>query len=171
MNEYRIPYTINGVKSSSTSLIVDIFNSSISLKNSSKPGISNSPYWDVICKSFSFASLISAAYIDTIGKVDEQGIKRIINKVKSGESIKTIVVVKHPEKEYFAVLDGHHRFWALKELGISTIKCAVVEDNIGLGFYLTKEGVFQPDPKITKYIRIPLKRFNQYMTWLSGFFN
>jgi hypothetical protein len=97
-------------------------------------------------------------------KVDKQGIQRITNNIKSGESIKSIVVVKHPEEEYFAVLDGHHRFWAFKELGIPTIKCAVVEDNIGLGFYLTKEGVFQPDPKITRYIRIPLKRFNQYIT-------
>jgi hypothetical protein len=102
--------------------------------------------------------------IVAVDKVDMGGIQRIIHKVKSGESIKTIVVVKHPEKEYFAVLDGHHRFWALKELGMSTIKCAVVEDSIGLGFYLTKKGVFQPNPKITKYIRIPLKRFNQYIT-------
>ena len=63
-------------------------------------------------------------------KVDVDGVYRFIRKVKSGESLKTIVVVKHPEKEYFVVLDGHHRFWALKELGMSTIKCAVVEDNI-----------------------------------------
>jgi hypothetical protein len=95
-------------------------------------------------------------------KVDIKGIKKIINEINAGNSIKSIVVVKHPEKEYYAVLDGHHRFWAFKELGISTIKCAVVEDSIGLGFHLTKEGAFQPNPAITKYIRIPLKRFNRY---------
>ena len=96
-------------------------------------------------------------------KVEVKWVQQIINDIKCGKSIKSIVVVKHPEKEYFAVLDGHHRFWALKELGMSTIKCAVVGDSIGLGFYLTKEGVFQPNPIITKYIRIPIKRFNQYI--------
>ena len=95
-------------------------------------------------------------------KIEKKGIQKIINDIESGKSIKSIVVVKHPEKEYFAVLDGHHRYWALRELGKSTIKCAVVEDSIGLGFYLTKEGVFQPNPIITKHIRIPIKRFNQY---------
>ena len=95
--------------------------------------------------------------------MDTQGIKKIIKQIKLGKSIKSIVVVKHPKKEYYAVLDGHHRFWALKILGRTTIKCAIVEDYLGLGFYLTKEGIFQPNPKITKYIRIPLKRFNQYI--------
>ena len=28
---------------------------------------------------------------------------------------------------------------------------------------LTKKGIFQPDPKITKYIRIPIKRFNKFI--------
>jgi hypothetical protein len=96
-------------------------------------------------------------------KVDENWIQNIIVHLKSGKTVKSIVVVKHPDKDYFAVLDGHHRYWAQKELDMKTIKCAVVEDFIGLGFYLTKEGVFQPNPKITKYIRIPIKRFNQYI--------
>ena len=96
-------------------------------------------------------------------KVDENWIQNIIVHLKSGKTVKSIVVVKHPDKDYFAVLDGHHRYWAQKELDMKTIKCAIVEDFIGLGFYLTKEGVFQPNPKITKYIRIPIKRFNQYI--------
>jgi hypothetical protein len=96
-------------------------------------------------------------------KVDKKWIQNIIIHLKSGKPIKSIVVVKHPKKDYFAVLDGHHRYWALKELDINTIKCAVVEDYVGLGYYLTKEGAFQPNPKITKYIRIPIKRFNQYI--------
>lgn len=97
-------------------------------------------------------------------KVDKNGIQRYKDLIKSGKETKAIVVVKHPDKEYYAVLDGHHRFWAHKELEISTIKSAVIEDYIGLGFYLTKKGLFQPDPIITKYIRTPLKEFKKYMT-------
>ena len=62
------------------------------------------------------------------------------------------------------ILDGHHRFWAQKILGYNKIKCAVIEDIFGIGFHLTKNGIFQPDPKITKYIRIPLKRIYSYIT-------
>ena len=96
-------------------------------------------------------------------KVDIAGVQRYKDLIDSGVKTKSIVVVKHPKKEYYAVLDGHHRFCAYKQLGYSSIKSAVVEDFIGLGFYLTKEGRFQPDPKITKYIRIPLKRFNEFI--------
>jgi hypothetical protein len=34
--------------------------------------------------------------------------------INSGVATKAIVVVKRPEKEYYAVLDGYHRFWAQK---------------------------------------------------------
>jgi hypothetical protein len=97
-------------------------------------------------------------------KVDIEGVNRIRNKIDSGEMIKAIVVVKHPKKDYYAVLDGHHRFWAQKTLGYATIKCAVIEDFFGLGFHMTKNGIFQPDPRFTRYVRIPLKRFYSYIT-------
>jgi len=96
-------------------------------------------------------------------KVDKMWIQELTDQIRAGKPVKSIVVVKHPDKDYFAVLDGHHRYWAYKELDKKTIKCAVVNDFIGLGFYLTKEGIFQPNPKITKYIRIPIKRFNKYI--------
>jgi hypothetical protein len=78
-------------------------------------------------------------------KVDKKWIQELTDNINSGKTLKSIVVVKHPDKDYFA------------------IKCAVVNDFIGLGFFLTKEGIFQPNPKITKYIRIPIKRFNRYI--------
>ncbi len=96
-------------------------------------------------------------------KVDLDGVNRLINQIESGKELKAIVIVKHPKKEYYAVLDGHHRFWAQKILGYNKIKCAVIEDIFGIGFHLTKNGIFQPDPKITKYIRIPLKRIYSYI--------
>jgi hypothetical protein len=83
--------------------------------------------------------------------------------IKTGEKIKAIVVVKHPKKDFYAVLDGHHRFWAQKISGKKSIKCAVVEDFFGLGYHMTKNGLFQPDPRFTKFIRIPLKRFYSYI--------
>jgi hypothetical protein len=97
-------------------------------------------------------------------KVDVEGVNRIIKMIKSGEVIKSIVVVKHPKKNYYAVLDGHHRFWAQKALCYPMIKCAVVEDFFGLGFHMTKNGIFQPDPIFTKHVRIPLKRFYTYIS-------
>ena len=96
-------------------------------------------------------------------KVDLDGVNRLIKQIESGKKLKAIVIVKHPKKEYYAVLDGHHRFWAQKILGYTKIKCAVIEDIFGIGFHLTKNGIFQPDPKITKYIRIPLKRIYSYI--------
>ena len=97
-------------------------------------------------------------------KVDLDGVNRLINQIESGRELKAIVIVKHPKKDYYAVLDGHHRFWAQKALGYTTIKCAVVEDFFGLGFHMTKNGIFQPDPRFTRYVRIPLKRFYSYIT-------
>jgi len=97
-------------------------------------------------------------------KVDLDGVNRLIMLIESGKKIKAIVIVKHPKIDYYAVLDGHHRFWAQKILGYDKIKCAVIEDIFGIGFHLTKNGIFQPDPKITKHIRIPLKRIYTYIT-------
>ena len=96
-------------------------------------------------------------------KVEEEWIQKIIADIRTGQKIKSIVVVKHPKKDFFAVLDGHHRYWAYKKLKFPKIKCAVINDIYGLGFYLTKKGIFQPDPRITKYIRIPIKRFNKFI--------
>ncbi len=111
-----------------------------------------------------YAEYISTKKIVADVKVDLDGIKRFIQKFESGEDLKAIVIIKHPKKDYYAVLDGHHRFWAQKILGYDRIKCAVIDDISGLGFHLTKNGIFQPNPNITKYIRIPLKRVYSYIT-------
>lgn len=77
--------------------------------------------------------------------------------------LKPIVVIKHPDKELYAVLDGHHRFNAAKLRGLKTVKAAIVDDYTGLGFEFTKQGVFQPSAEFTRYVRVPLKRFVEYM--------
>jgi hypothetical protein len=74
-----------------------------------------------------------------------------------------IIVVKHPRKRLYAVLDGHHRFRASQLKGLDRIRAVVVDDYTGLGFDLTKRGFFQPSPEVTRYIRVPLKRFYKEM--------
>ncbi len=76
---------------------------------------------------------------------------------------KPIVVIKHPDKELYAVLDGHHRFKAVQLHSLKTIRAAVVDDYTGLGFEFTKQGVFQPSAEFTRYVRVPLKRFVEYL--------
>lgn len=73
--------------------------------------------------------------------------------------ITPIIVIKHPSKTLYAVLDGHHRFRAAKLRGLDSIRAVIVDDYTGLGFDLTRRGFFQPSPEVTKYIRVPFKRF------------
>ena len=69
-----------------------------------------------------------------------------------------IIVIKHTNKELYAVLDGHHRFKAARLNGLKTIKAVVVDDYTGLGFELTRQGIFQPTPEFTRHVRVPIKR-------------
>lgn len=96
-------------------------------------------------------------------KVDREGVERYARMFKEGEEVKPIIVVKHPKDHEYAVLNGHHRFWACKKLGMEKIRAVVVEDMLGLGFHLTKRGVLQPSKEVTRHVRIPAKRFRRYM--------
>ena len=96
-------------------------------------------------------------------KVYDGWVDELTNNCGHPSEFKAIVVVKHPKQDIYAVLDGHHRFQAAKRTGMTTIKAAVVDDYIGLGFHLTKHGTFQPPPEVTKYIRVPIKRFTTFM--------
>ncbi len=96
-------------------------------------------------------------------KVCEEGVRRYVQLIREGAAIKPIIVVKHPSVEEYAVLNGHHRFWAYKELGVEKIRAVVVEDLTGLGFHMTKNGHLQPPAGFTRYIRIPAKEFQSYI--------
>jgi hypothetical protein len=93
--------------------------------------------------------------------VDDDYVQRLAEMDVS--KLKPIVVIKHPDKELYAVLDGHHRLKAARLSGLKTIKAAVVDDYVGLGFEFTRQGVFQPSAEFTRYVRLPLKRFMEYM--------
>ncbi|MBN2518134.1 MAG: ParB-like nuclease domain-containing protein [Candidatus Altiarchaeota archaeon] len=96
-------------------------------------------------------------------KVHWEGVGRYEDYIKSGKEIPPIIVFKHPNKDEYAVLNGHHRFWAMKKMGRRSVRCVVVEDISGLGFQFAKRGMFQPTPYFTKHVRTPAKRFQTYM--------
>jgi len=103
-------------------------------------------------------------------KVYPKGVERYKNMLKSGRDIGTIVVVKHPERDLYTVLDGHHRFWALKEMRFNEIKCAVIQDPFGLLFDLAKDGYLQPTVELTQHFVVPFKKFEEEFNRRFNFF-
>ena len=87
-------------------------------------------------------------------KFYRKGVDKYKEKILAGEKIRPIVVLKHPVEDLYAVLDGHHRFYAFLESGFQTVEVAVMKSNKFL-FEKTKSGWLQPTPKMTKYIHIP----------------
>jgi hypothetical protein len=68
-------------------------------------------------------------------------------KIENGEKIAPLIVVKHPKFDVYAVLDGHHRYYALLELGKKEVECALAGDFSSVVFYMTEQGYFQPKPE------------------------
>jgi hypothetical protein len=117
----------------------------------------------ILIKPEDFAEPIPVKCIVADKKVYKEGVDHFLKALKAKEDIGTIVVVKHPKKRLYAVLDGHHRFWAQKEFGVKTISCAVIQDYTGLTFELTQKGFYQPSPEFTKNLRAPIKRWGTEM--------
>ncbi len=80
-------------------------------------------------------------------KVDPEAIEMYKKKIKNGEKIGPLIVVKHPKFDVYAVLDGHHRYYALLESGKKEVDCALAGDFSSLMFYMTEQGYFQPKPQ------------------------
>jgi len=118
---------------------------------------------DILKDPEKHAENISIEKIVADSKVYSEGVKRYENKIRHGEDIGTIIVIKHPKKELYAVLDGHHRYWAQKEMGIKKIKCAVIRDHLGLLFSATEDGLLQPTKEFTKYVRVPFKKIENHL--------
>jgi hypothetical protein len=117
-----------------------------------------------------FAERISVKLVVADKKVDKDRVEHFLKALRAKEDVGTLVVVKHPEKKLYAVLDGHHRFWALKEFGAKTISCAVILDYTGLTFQLTKKGFYQPSSEITKNLRVPVKKWGaETLSYLKMF--
>jgi hypothetical protein len=109
-----------------------------------------------------YAESIEIKKIVAAPKLHKDGVERYKKHILEGKSIKPIVVLKHPHEEVYAVLDGHHRFYAFLELGAQTIDAAVIRSNKFI-FNKTKDGWLQPTPAMTKYIHVPVLVFAKYI--------
>ncbi len=94
-------------------------------------------------------------------KVEREGIEFYKRKIKNNEKIDPLIVVKHPKKDLYAVLDGHHRYYAYVELGKKQINCALAGNFSSIIFSLTEKGYFQPPSEFTKEIRQPAKQLHK----------
>ena len=94
-------------------------------------------------------------------KVSREAIEQYKKKIKNGEKIAPIIVVKHPRREVYAVLDGHHRYYAFLELGKKKVNCALAGDFSSVIFYMTEHGYFQPNPEVREELRKPALQFHK----------
>jgi hypothetical protein len=105
-------------------------------------------------------------------KVSRKGIEYYKQKIASNEPINPLIVVKHPKKDLYAVLDGHHRYYAYLELGKTKIDCVLAGNYSSVLFYLTEHGYFQPSPQITEGLRQPaIKLHKNLKEFLNNFTN
>ncbi len=81
-------------------------------------------------------------------KVQRRVIEFYKRKIVNEEDILPIVVLKNPGKDIYAVIDGHHRYYAYFELGVKDVKCAYAGNFSGLFFFMVGHGFFQPAVEI-----------------------
>lgn len=106
-----------------------------------------------------YCETLSTDQIVADTKVDLDGVARYVTQIQAGRQLRPIVVVKHPRTTLYAVIDGHHRFFAHLASRQLTINCVVIPDLTGLLYELSKEGWLQPPTSVTKYLRRPFLEF------------
>jgi hypothetical protein len=116
---------------------------------------------DVFIHPNKYAVWLPLAKIVADSKVSRQGIELYKQKIAQNQKINPIIVVKHPRKDLYAVLDGHHRYYAYLELGRKELECALAGDYSSVIFYLTQHGYFQPSAEFTEGFRQPALRLHQ----------
>ena len=93
-------------------------------------------------------------------KVFPEAVEMYKRKIESGEKIALVIVVKHPRYNVYAVLDGHHRYYAYLGLGRKKIDCALAGDISSLVFFIAERGYLQPNPNAKELIKNPEIRFH-----------
>ena len=116
---------------------------------------------DVFLNPEKYAICLPINKIVADSKVSKEGVEDYKQKIKNKEKIKPIIVVKHPNKDKYAVLDGHHRYYAYLELGKKEVNCALAGSYSNVIFYLTQNGYFQPSIEITNELRRPVKKLHK----------
>ncbi len=94
-------------------------------------------------------------------KVSAEAVELYKQRIKNGEKIPPIIVVKHPRFDVYAVLDGHHRYYAYLEIRRKEIECALAGDFSSVMFYLTEQGFFQPNLETKGEMRKPVLRLHE----------
>ncbi len=102
-------------------------------------------------------------------KVFPQAVEKYKQKIEEGEKLSPVIVVKHPRFDLYAVLDGHHRYYAYLELGWKEIVCALAGDFSSVFFYLTDHGYFQPNPDAKELKNPEIKFHDGLEKFLSNF--
>ena len=127
---------------------------------------------DVFIHPSKYAICLPIEKLVADSKISRQGVEVYKRKIQKGDKINPIIVLKHPRKELYAVLDGHHRFYAFLELGKKEVDCALAGDYSSVIFYLTQHGYFQPSPEFTEGFRQPAIRLHENLKqFLSNFLN
>jgi hypothetical protein len=116
---------------------------------------------DVFIHPNKYAVCLGIEKLVADSKVSRQGVELYKQKILNKEKINPIIVVKHPRKDLYAVLDGHHRYFAYLGLGEKEVVCALAGDYSSVVFYLTQNGYFQPSPEFTEGIRQPAIRLHE----------
>jgi len=101
-------------------------------------------------------------------KISRLGVDMYKEKIIKNEKLDPLTVLKHPNKDIYAVLDGHHRFYAYLECGIDEIECDVVKVPLFVFDYAAR-GFLQPDVFVTENFRIPIKRFANSLTQIARY--
>jgi protein-tyrosine phosphatase len=113
--------------------------------------------FDVFVHPDKYLLFLSIEKITADTKVKRQIVERYKRKIVNGESILPIVVIKNPGKDIYAVLDGHHRYFAYFELGVKDVKCAYAGNFSGLFFFMVGHGFFQPAVEIVvRTLEVPV---------------
>jgi hypothetical protein len=127
---------------------------------------------DVFINPGKYARPLPIEKIVADSKVSREGVEFYKKKIANNEKINPIIVVKHPRMDLYAVLDGHHRFWACREMGKKTIDGALAGDYSSVYFYLTEHGFFQPSSETTEKLREPAKKMHENLKqFLDEFIN
>lgn len=127
---------------------------------------------DVFINPSKYAVCLPIEKLVADSKVSRQGIDIYKKKIQQNQKINPIIVVKHPRKDLYAVLDGHHRYYAYLELGKKEVDCATAGDYSSVVFYITQHGYLQPTPEFTEGVRQPVIRLHQNLKqFLTNFLN
>jgi hypothetical protein len=116
---------------------------------------------DVFLHPAKYAVCLPIEMLVADNKVSRQGVEIYKQKITENKKINPVIVVKHPRKDLYAVLDGHHRYYAYLELGRKEIDCALAGDYSSVIFFLTEHGYFQPSPEFTEGLRQPAIRLHE----------